>query len=181
MIPGSPSSGKADWKQITCLDLACRKPRDDPVGFALEFLIDLGPEDLLRSLAMEVPIVLRLVCQKRLHRVQQVIDFRRQAVPALAAELIRRPFEMNENPTVAFKPAAPCRGSSAPTPQTHKAPASTARTSPVRTGFLMFIPFSAAVFSLLSLSIFSNRTIRIRSARLRMHVFSNSGTKRPQN
>jgi len=54
MIPGSPFSGKASWKQIACLDLACRKPRDDPVDFALEFLIDLGPEDLLRSSAIEV-------------------------------------------------------------------------------------------------------------------------------
>ena len=54
MIPGSPFSRKAGWKQITCLDLTCRKPRDDPVDFALEFLINLGPEDLLRSFAIEV-------------------------------------------------------------------------------------------------------------------------------
>ena len=51
---------------------------DDAVEFALIFGIDLRPQDVLRCLAIKVPIALRLVLQEWLCDAQQVFHLFRQ-------------------------------------------------------------------------------------------------------
>ena len=53
-------------------------PYDDAVEFALILRIDLRPQDVLRCLAIKVPIALRLVLQEWLCDAQQVFDLFRQ-------------------------------------------------------------------------------------------------------
>ncbi len=83
------------------------KAADDAVNLGLELRVDLRPKNFLRRLAIEVPIVLRLMLQKRPQHAQQVLRLFSQQGTVLIANFVGRAFEVHVNPAVALKAVAP--------------------------------------------------------------------------
>src|SRR5260370_25216670 len=100
---------KIDAESQTEIDGIVRglNDRGDAVNLGLELRVDLRPKNFLRRLAIEVPIALRLMLQKRPQHAQQVLRLLSQQGTVLIANFVRRAFEVHVNPAVALKAVAP--------------------------------------------------------------------------
>jgi hypothetical protein len=71
--------------------------------FLLVFLVDMRPQDVLRRGTIEVPIALGAVDVLELHDSEAVLDFRRQQISVLVANVGRRAFQMHIDPAATLE------------------------------------------------------------------------------